>query len=319
MPTTKKNGKDKSNKSKEKQAKSEPRRCNCSTTCGKLIAKRTRNMHYSKILDKSTILDSESEDDSETPSDIEMQAADGIREHADDQPMYTPSPEPPARQDADDDENSYSDSASVVGSDFELEEDSETEFGLEKEDDGQILREMEEMVLGSDDEDVMIGLDEQAELWDAMHTSRRVDERCGVWLSRRLSHGLQMQLVACRGDDSIHGVTGRHTRDQDASSNGGVGSSFRLTLCILHIATWIRPTGRRVLGPYRVHWGNTGSGEEGSAAPEPRLQAPAIYEHSRPDLRASDSDGGGLLGAITAHLVSYKQTLQQNELVPRLL
>ncbi|KAJ6451869.1 hypothetical protein C8R47DRAFT_1329607 [Mycena vitilis] len=134
MPTTKKNGKDKSNKSKEKQAKSEPRHCNCSTTCGKLIAKRTRNTHYSKILDKSTILDSESEDDSETPGDIEMQAADGIREHADDQPMYTPSPEPPARQDADDDENSYSDSASVVGSDPELEEDSETEFGLEKED-----------------------------------------------------------------------------------------------------------------------------------------------------------------------------------------
>ncbi|KAJ7659290.1 hypothetical protein DFH06DRAFT_1130835 [Mycena polygramma] len=76
---------------------------------------------------------------------------------------------------------------------------------------------------------------------------------------------------------------------------------FRLPLCILHVATWIRPTGRRVLGPYRVQTksdilglatnlldavGNTGSGKEGSAAPEPRPQAPAIY--SRPDLRASD-------------------------------
>ncbi|KAJ7652365.1 hypothetical protein DFH06DRAFT_1418728 [Mycena polygramma] len=171
MPTSKRNSKKKNDESKDKQAKSEPRRCNCSTTCGKIIAKRTRNTHYSKILDKSTIRDSESEDDSETPSDVEMQAADGVREQADDQPMYTPSPEPTAPQDVDDDENDYSDAGSVVGSDFELEEDSETEFGLEKDDEwlaydeedqkseffssGQILREMEEMVLGSDDEDAM--------------------------------------------------------------------------------------------------------------------------------------------------------------------
>ncbi|KAJ7659672.1 hypothetical protein DFH06DRAFT_1130443 [Mycena polygramma] len=44
---------DSKNKNKNK---SEPMRCNCSTTCGKLIAKRTRNVHYitvhySKILD----------------------------------------------------------------------------------------------------------------------------------------------------------------------------------------------------------------------------------------------------------------------------
>ncbi|KAJ7624105.1 hypothetical protein DFH06DRAFT_1481700 [Mycena polygramma] len=183
MPTSKKNGKKKNDESKDKQAKSEPRRCNCSTTCGKLIAKRTRNTHYRKILDKSTIRDSESEDDSQTPSDVEMQAADGVREQADEEPMYTPSPEPAAPQDADDNENSCSDADSVVGSDFELEEDSDTEFGLEKDDEwlaydeedqkseffssGQILREMVEMVLGSDDEDAMMGLDEEAELSDS--------------------------------------------------------------------------------------------------------------------------------------------------------
>jgi hypothetical protein len=151
--------------SSSRKNKTKRKHCNCSSTCGKPLAGRTRREHYRRIEDKSTILPSESEYSS---SDEEMAGYDDDNVVPDD-PMDTftsvDALTAHSIMDVDNDTTDDNDSDPVLS-------DAESEFVLEEEDEWLKFDEGEERDEYVSREEMdreleeMLGSDEEAELWE---------------------------------------------------------------------------------------------------------------------------------------------------------